>query len=270
MQFIAKALKRRRGLTLIELLMVIMVTMILSAVVYKATATTLDWANNSRMSIEVSQLSKALDNFSLQFGEYPPDFHDQMAVWKFMKARFPNCPHSKYPDFSEHSPASALYFWLGGPNGKGFSANPLNPFDDGPHRIGPYFNFKPEQLKLVDGVMQYFPPRGKGVRPTSTSAATKTRTRAMTAIPAGTSFGLIATRFLSIGSSRTGIRFFARETMESSAPAITTRAAPIMTKPTSTTSPVSRAARRWAGRSRNWSRTKTTRKKNDTGGTFAM
>jgi Tfp pilus assembly protein PilE len=156
---------RFRGLTLVELIMVIMVMMILGTIVWKAAGKAIEWSNNSRTSIEISQMSKALDNFSMQFGEYPPDFHDQMAIWKFMKARFPKCPHQKYPSFADHSPASALYFWLAGPNGNGFSTNPANPFDDCKTRIGPFFKFDHERVKLVDDVMQYFPPRSKGGAP---------------------------------------------------------------------------------------------------------
>ena len=79
---------------------------------------------------------------------------------KFLKRRFPKCPCQKYPDFFSYSPAAALYFWLGGPNGRGFSADPANPFGNGGARIGPFFKFTADQLKRVDGVMQYYPPRG--------------------------------------------------------------------------------------------------------------
>ena len=57
-------------------------------------------------------------------------------------------------------PASALYFWLAGPDGQGYSTNPADPFGKGKTRIGPFYRFRPEQLKRVDAVMQYFPPRG--------------------------------------------------------------------------------------------------------------
>jgi type II secretory pathway pseudopilin PulG len=154
-------ISRRRGLTLVELVMVIMVTLILGTFVWKAAAKTIGWANNSRMSIEISQMSKALDAFCMRFGDYPPDLHDQLAVWKFLKARFPRCPRQKYPDLAKHSPASALYFWLAGPNGKGYSVNATDPFGDGGKRIAPFYKFDKERVKLVDGVMEFFPPRSK-------------------------------------------------------------------------------------------------------------
>jgi hypothetical protein len=157
--------QRRRALTLVELMMVIMATLIVASIVWKTAGKAINWANDSRMSIEVSQMSQAMEAFCAQFGDYPPDFHDQILVWKFMKARFPQCPREKYPDFTDHSPASALYFWLGGPNGNGFSSNPANPFDDNTRRIGPFFKFDRERVKTVDGVRQFFPPRSKDGTP---------------------------------------------------------------------------------------------------------
>jgi hypothetical protein len=152
----------RQGWTLVELIMVMMAMLILSSVVWKAGTAAIGWANNARMATEVARLSKAMDDFCAQFGEYPPDFHDQMAVWRFLKKKFPNCPHQKYPIMADYSPASALYFWLAGPKGRGFSTNPANPFDDSIERIGPFFKFDKERLKVVDDVMQYLPPRGSG------------------------------------------------------------------------------------------------------------
>jgi hypothetical protein len=158
--------RRLRGWTLVELIMVIMSMLILGAVVWKAASTTISWANNSRMSVEVSQMSQAMESFCSYFGEYPPDFSDQMAVWKFLKTHFPHCPREKYPSFACHSPASALFFWLGGPNGNGFSTNPANPFGDSKRRIGPFFRFDRTRVKEVeDGVMHYFPPRSKNGSP---------------------------------------------------------------------------------------------------------
>jgi hypothetical protein len=162
MQRVTARGRRVRGWTLVELIIVIMSTLILGVFVWKAASTTLSWANNSRMSIEVSQMSQAVENFSSHFGEYPPDFSDQMAVWKFMKAHFPQCPREKYPSFACHSPASALFFWLGGPNGNGFSNNPANPFDNCKRRIGPFFRFDRTRIKEVEeGVTHFYPPRSR-------------------------------------------------------------------------------------------------------------
>jgi len=79
-------------------------------------------------------------------------------------------------------PSAALVFWLGGlPDGAGstrligFSANARDPFDIGTDpnnnsihdageevgsRLPSLFEFKPERLKLVDGMLRYFPDIG--------------------------------------------------------------------------------------------------------------
>jgi len=137
-----------------------MAVMILSGLVWKAGTEVITLSNNARVTAEIGALNRGLDAFALQFGEYPPDFHDPVDAWKFLKQRFPKCPSDKYPCLCGYSPASALYFWLAGPNGRGFSANPINPFDNGASRIGPFFKFAPDQLKKVDGLMLYYPPRG--------------------------------------------------------------------------------------------------------------
>jgi len=82
------------------------------------------------------------------------------------------------------SPAMALTFWLGGMpdwNGlappfssavssgavargfRGFSANPLNPFDNSTNRIGPFYDFKSDQLaytKMASGLILCYWPVG--------------------------------------------------------------------------------------------------------------
>jgi type II secretory pathway pseudopilin PulG len=153
---------RVRGFTLVELLLTMMAMLLVGSFIWKTATVTIGWANNSRMSIEISQLSRALEDFHTQFGDYPPDFHDQMLVWNFLKAKFPKCPHEKYPCFAEHSPASALYFWLAGPEGNGFSSDPTDPFDPkGKRRIGPFYRFDKQRLKAVGDAMHFYPPRSK-------------------------------------------------------------------------------------------------------------
>jgi len=66
-------------------------------------------------------------------------------------------------DANACSPAMALTFWLGGmpdwinsstpalgvKGFRGFSANPINPFDSSTSRIGPFFDFKVDQIAYV-------------------------------------------------------------------------------------------------------------------------
>ncbi len=160
MRIQARSVRRLRGITLVELLLTLTAVMILSALAWKGATSAINCCNNSRVTAELGTMDKALVDFAVQFGDFPPDFHDTVAVWKFLKGRFPKCPQQKYPDMCGQSPATALYFWLAGPDGRGFSTNPADPFGSKGPRIGPFYKFVPEQLKRVDGLMQYCPPRG--------------------------------------------------------------------------------------------------------------
>lgn len=154
-----KVARKSRGLTLVELLLTLMAIMILASVGWKATKVAVDRLTTSQTTMELAGLDRALQDFAARFGDYPPDFHDSTIVWRFLKGRFPQCPQQNYPDMCGQSPATALYFWLAGPDGTGYNTNPKNPFAKGGERIRPFYKFIPEQLKCVDGLMMYYPPR---------------------------------------------------------------------------------------------------------------
>jgi len=159
MKFLAKS-RHCRGISLMELILVMLAIMIVAGVAWKAGSDAIAVGNNTKVALEVTRLTEALDAFCMVYGDYPPDFHDLVATRNFIKQRFPQLPAKDYPDLSPHSPATALYFWLAGPKGRGFSTNPKNPFETGgTSRIGPFFKFTPDRLKMVEGAMQYFPPR---------------------------------------------------------------------------------------------------------------
>jgi type II secretory pathway pseudopilin PulG len=160
MRICGVSVKGRGGITIVELMLALMAVGILSGIAWKASTAVIALSTNSRITLEISRLNDAVEAFCSQFGDYPPDFRDSVFLAKFYKRRFPQCPPANYPDPTGQSPASALYFWLAGPKGQGFSTDPSNPFGKGGTRIGPFYKFTPDQLKKVDGVMQYFPPRG--------------------------------------------------------------------------------------------------------------
>jgi hypothetical protein len=108
---------------------------------------------------ELAQLNDAIEDFAVQFGEYPPDFHDPADAVRFMQQHFPKCPATNYPNFVGQSPASALYFWLAGPDGRGYSTDPVNPFGNGVRRISPFIHFADNRLKKKGNVTQYYPPQ---------------------------------------------------------------------------------------------------------------
>jgi prepilin-type N-terminal cleavage/methylation domain-containing protein len=149
--------------TLVEILTVIIILGLLAALVTGAVLGVLIPGNNAVIAAEIAQLHLAVENFHRQFQVYPPDFHDLAEVRSALRKIFPRCPEENYPDLAGQSPASALAFWLGGPNGNGFSANPQNPFDTNSSRIGPFFEFDPGRLKIAGGVRRYYPPRVPGL-----------------------------------------------------------------------------------------------------------
>jgi hypothetical protein len=93
----------------------------------------------------------ACEAFRIQFGEYPPDNTADAAV--FLQKAFPKAKNLPVPSVD---PSTALHYWLAGPNDKGFSANPLDPFDNSPNRIGPFFDF--DRTRVVGH--QFFPDNG--------------------------------------------------------------------------------------------------------------
>ena len=101
--------RRCSGLSLIELMLVLMAMMIMVGASWKAASAVIDHSRKVHMAAEISGLSKGIDAFAVQFGDYPPDFHDSVAVWKFLKRCFPKCPWQKCPDFCGYSPAGAAF-----------------------------------------------------------------------------------------------------------------------------------------------------------------
>jgi type II secretory pathway pseudopilin PulG len=149
--------RRHRAITLIELTVVLLVIAVIASIAAVGVRRIFVNARNLRVLADIQALTLGLEDFNLQYGDYPPDFHDAKVTEAFLQQTFPACPRENYPNLSSQSPGTALYYWLAGPNGKGFSANPKNPFDNGPRRIGPFCKFSPLQLRKVNGTTEYLP-----------------------------------------------------------------------------------------------------------------
>jgi prepilin-type N-terminal cleavage/methylation domain-containing protein len=171
----------RRGFTLVEILVVIAIIAVLVGLLTAAAIRVRETGRVLRVANEISQLGLALEEFKNKIGngEYPPDFanssQSKYDVQRFMARAFSRCPANRLPGYltSYYSnpnasapayplnPSTALYFWLAGPFGNGFSADPMDPFDQAsvnPSRIGPFYEF--DRLRLFDptrGAQPIFP-----------------------------------------------------------------------------------------------------------------
>ncbi|MDO4585919.1 MAG: type II secretion system protein [Planctomycetia bacterium] len=166
-------MQTRRGFTLVELLIVIVIIGLLAGITSVAFHGVRQSVKSSLISTEMSQLSMALDAYKNKFGEYPPDFSDQAAVEKHLRKRWPRYNGSEdYPDpvidfnvrirtawnllpDSDLSYISSLVIWLGGlpsadnPNKPGgFFLNPTDPFNSSTgQREETFFDFDPKYIK---------------------------------------------------------------------------------------------------------------------------
>jgi len=154
----SRAVSLRRGFSLLEVLVSLTIVGILGGIMIGIGVKAIGVATNTLIVWEIAQLNEAMEDFAIQFGSYPPDFHDRAAALKYIKEIFPKCPRSKYPDIDSQDPASALVFWLTGPKGRGFSTDPTDPFGDGPNRIGPFIKLSKERLRPKGSSWRYYPP----------------------------------------------------------------------------------------------------------------
>jgi len=140
--------ERRRGFTLIEMLVVVTIIGILAGLITAAALRARTRAKIALIVLEVSELDAACKMFKEKFGEYPPDGSDTAATARFILKAFPRKDPLK-PGPPGIDPSTALVFWLGGyptppPDSllNGFSADPADPFNaTAAARILPFFDF---------------------------------------------------------------------------------------------------------------------------------
>ncbi len=177
----------RRGFTLIELLVVIIIVGLLAGMITVGLAAAMRRAKRASITLEISQLSVALQKYKDQYGEYPPDFSAplsnttfrQRVLERHLRKAFPRFTFASPAVFSlvltpkggrltDLDPAEALVFWLGGiPDAqgvpRGFCKVPGQPLlrpDQNSSRTLPLFQFEESRLADVDGDgwPEYYPP----------------------------------------------------------------------------------------------------------------
>ncbi|GHT10936.1 hypothetical protein FACS1894170_03850 [Planctomycetales bacterium] len=82
-------MKNKSGFTLIELLVVIVIIGILATIITAAVAGAIRSAKQARIGMEMSTIATALEMYKTEFGEYPPDFYDAIALVRHVKKRWP-------------------------------------------------------------------------------------------------------------------------------------------------------------------------------------
>lgn len=139
--------KCRRGFTLVEMLVVVVIIGILAGLITAAALRARTRAKIALIVVEISELDAACKAFKERFGDYPPD--SATAATSFIKRAFPRFTGSAPSGITADK---ALVIWLGGMTGadgrpNGFSANPEDPFNaTAAGRIGPYFDFDSSRL----------------------------------------------------------------------------------------------------------------------------
>ncbi len=127
----------RRGFTLVELLVVIAIIGILAGLTIVGIGAARRAATAGKMSMETTQLSQAVEEYKLKYGDYPPDFSNPAAVNRHFKKAFPKIAQMQLNllanAMARYTPAGdlaqgideaeALVFCLGG-----FSDDPKYPF----------------------------------------------------------------------------------------------------------------------------------------------
>ena len=74
-----------RGFTLVEMLVVVTIIGILAAILIPTIATVQRRAKNTTITVEMEQLSEALEAYKQEHKDYPPDFTNVRAVADHVK-----------------------------------------------------------------------------------------------------------------------------------------------------------------------------------------
>ena len=137
----------RRGFTLVELLVVIVIIAILAAFLVVGVMTAMAKAQAGRIRAELMGLAGGLEQYKLVHGEYPPS--EPTEFQDHLKRIFPRC-EDKFgsggvPAATDLTEDELLYFWLAG-----YSDDPKKPLTGSGERR-PLFDFDLGRVKSAAG-----------------------------------------------------------------------------------------------------------------------
>jgi len=177
--------RTRPGFTLVEMLTVIVIIGILASLITAAAIAARTKAREGAAKAELTQLEMAVENYKIQFGEYPPDFADinpdlgsgrvidTDAVERHIKRRWPRYDYTSEGtiwaqfvydlaqnyglDATNFDASVGLIIWLGGLpetapaagekwRPAGFHSDPTAPFKPGGPRTEALYDFKEDRL----------------------------------------------------------------------------------------------------------------------------
>ncbi|MCG8583170.1 MAG: type II secretion system GspH family protein, partial [Pirellulales bacterium] len=102
----------RRGFTLVELLVVIVILSLLAALGARAVFSAINSAKEATIKIEMTQILQQLSLMKDKFGSYPPSDPASAAAYVQQMSRHVADPADEVLAFDDT--AKALTFWLGG------------------------------------------------------------------------------------------------------------------------------------------------------------
>jgi len=82
-------LKRRRGFTLVEILVVIVIIGILAGIAVPVIGNAVTRARATAVKMEVTQIDQAIEAYALQYGDYPPDMSSWTVAQRHIRKAFP-------------------------------------------------------------------------------------------------------------------------------------------------------------------------------------
>jgi prepilin-type N-terminal cleavage/methylation domain-containing protein len=155
----------RRGFTLVELLVVIMVIASLAAIVTPAVMRAQSSARNAAIKAEIDMLHMAIMNYKNEYGSFPPSLDAVLAgtspASKHLGRLFPRCAtvsnelQSSLPTGVVITGTNAVSFWL-----SGYTDNPALPLTGGTRKK--LYDFDMSRVNQSTGA--YF-PSGKSASP---------------------------------------------------------------------------------------------------------